>query len=239
MTDEIKQELLTIKKQMNLYISKILNKPISIPDHAYFTLTNRCNLKCVMCDIRKHPPKKLSDELTTNEIKKSIDEISEMGINHVIFSGGEPLLRKDIFELIKYSTNKVKQISLITNGLNIKKELAKRIVNSGITQITFSLDGTEKIHNNIRGSNDSYNNIIDSIKLIKLYRKKKPSIGINFTIMNSNFKNMIKILELAEKNDCDNIVFQPVMENNTDMKAQFKNKSFAVSKKNIISLKKI
>ena len=88
------------------------------------------------------PQKKLMNKLLEeNKINvKIIDQIADFKIDHLIFSGGEPLLRRDIFDIIAHAADRgIKMIDLITNGLLIDKSVAQRLVKSRLTHITISI----------------------------------------------------------------------------------------------------
>jgi len=227
---------LDLKRNCDYYFSRVIDYPLCPPEHVYFSLTGRCNLKCKMCSI-PNPHNRQEDELTAGEVKRLIDQIVDMKVDHLTFSGGEPLLRNDIFELIAYAVDKkISMVDIISNGLLINEEVAKKLVKSGVTHITVSIDGLEEANDFIRGKG-SFRKAAEAIDLINKYRKNNfPSLGINFTIMDCNIGHILPIIDLAKEKQCNIVVFQPMLSDNTDMQKRNRNELW-VSKKNIPILK--
>lgn len=103
--------------------------------------TNACNLRCIHCYQRADRP--LSDELSTQERRAIVSELSEAGVVSMAFSGGEPLMRKDFLEVAKYAADRNMYVSLATNGTLINGEVAHRLKESQVQYVEVSLDGTE------------------------------------------------------------------------------------------------
>ena len=121
------------------------------PVMVSFSVTRQCNLKCIHCYSRSveipHP-----NELTTAEAKRVIGEIADAGARLIIFDGGEPLMRKDIYELIAHAKEVGLRPLMGTNATLITEEVAKRLVEAGIRTLAISLDGAEaKSHDEFRG----------------------------------------------------------------------------------------
>lgn len=104
--------------------------------------TNRCNLKCSHCYQDAGDAK--TAELTTEEGKKLIDEIARAGFKSMIFSGGEPLMRPDIFELVAYAASKGLRPVFCTNGMMITKEVAQKLKDCGAMAMGISLDSLDE-----------------------------------------------------------------------------------------------
>jgi len=134
-------------------------------------------------------------ELSTQEGFDLIEQIAEFSNPILVLSGGEPLFRKDIFEIAEYGIKKGLRLSLATNGTMIDKEMAKRIKDIGFARISISFDGARaETHDKFRAIPGSFNKAIEGIKnLIEL----SVSTQINTTIAKHNFKELPKILDLA------------------------------------------
>ena len=102
--------------------------------------TKTCNLKCMHCYMQSDA-KKYKDELTTEEAKKFIDDLADFHVPVLLFSGGEPLIRPDFFELATYAQAKGVRPTLSTNGTLITREVAQRIKDIGVGYVGISLDG--------------------------------------------------------------------------------------------------
>ncbi|MFA4853730.1 MAG: radical SAM protein [Candidatus Omnitrophota bacterium] len=222
----LERELIKVEDMIGFYASRIVSYPLVPPEHVYFSLTNRCCLRCVMCDIPKSPGRQ-EDELNTDEIKKIILQIKDLGVKHLIFSGGEPLLRGDLTELIRFSRESgIPWVDIITNGALCNDEAAQSLIGSGLNHVTISLDGISGVNDAIRGEG-SFAKSVDAIDKLNYYKEKmkvtSPSIGINFTIMNKNINDMLKIVEFAKSKKCNTVVFQPVLMSNVSMYERKKN----------------
>lgn len=114
-----------------------------------WNFTHCCNLKCMHC-YESSDGTFLPDELTTEEAKKAIDHFSDIGVVAIAFSGGEPLMRKDFFEVAKYAHDKGFYVSVATNGTLLTPEKARMLKKSGVEYVEISLDGFEKEHDALR-----------------------------------------------------------------------------------------
>lgn len=107
-------------------------------------LTNQCNLRCRHCYASAR--EKLENELSLDEVKQLLRELSQVGTVEVEFSGGEPLLRPDLFEIIEYAKGLDFSVVLITNGTLVDRETAKRLGSLGLKHVQVSLDGLKENH---------------------------------------------------------------------------------------------
>jgi MoaA/NifB/PqqE/SkfB family radical SAM enzyme len=226
MDEYLERELIKIEDMIGFYASRIISYPLVPPEHVYFSLTNRCCLRCVMCDIPKSPGRQ-EDELNTAEIKKIILQIKDLGVKHLIFSGGEPLLRDDLVELVRFSNESgIPWVDVITNGVLCDDKIALELIKAGLNHVTVSLDGTYEINDAIRGKG-SFQKSAEAIDRLNHYKqefnKTHPTIGINFTILNKNIRDMLEILEFAKNKRCNTVVFQPVLVSNISMHERKKN----------------
>ncbi|MEM3796084.1 MAG: radical SAM protein, partial [Archaeoglobaceae archaeon] len=103
-----------------------------------WNITNRCNLNCLHCYARANTRLK---ELSTEECKKIVNELAEFGVPVILFSGGEPLLREDIFEIAEYARDRNIKIVLSTNGTLIDETLADKL--RVFDYVGISLDGVK------------------------------------------------------------------------------------------------
>jgi len=108
-----------------------------------WNMTRRCNLKCIHC-YSNSADIDYPDELTTEEGKKLIDDLAAFGSPVILFSGGEPLIRKDLLELAQYATKKGMRAVISTNGMLITKDIAAKLQKVGLSYVGVSLDGLEK-----------------------------------------------------------------------------------------------
>ncbi|AGK62076.1 putative Fe-S oxidoreductase [Archaeoglobus sulfaticallidus PM70-1] len=172
---------------------KNLRKKIS--PVVVLNLTRKCNLRCVHCyaDASSHSSK----ELTTEEIKAVIDDLAEMKIPVLLFSGGEPLIRKDIFELAEYANDKGINCSLSTNGTLITEEIAD-MLKSCFIYVGVSLDGLKDVNDRFRGVEGSFERALQG--LINA-RDAGIMTGIRFTVTRYNQNDIDPIINLLAEND--------------------------------------
>ncbi|MBF0227577.1 MAG: heme b synthase [Desulfobacterales bacterium] len=157
-------------------------------------ITRNCNLSCIHCRASATKGPYLG-ELDTDFCFKVIDEIASVGNPIVILTGGEPLLRNDIFEIAAYGTSKGLKMVMAPNGTLITKDIAEKMVASGIKRISISIDGPNKeSHDSFRGVTGAFEGAMRGIEIAK-------SAGIEFqlntTITKLNFEKFPDILELA------------------------------------------
>ena len=159
-------------------------------------ITRSCNLNCIHCRAaaEKGP---YSGELSTDKILKTMDEIEKVGKPIIILTGGEPLLREDIFTLASYGNNKGFRMVVATNGTLVNDENMKKMLASGIQRISVSIDGaTPEQHDNFRKVNGAFDAVMDAIKVCKKYNMP---FQINTTITKLNINEIPLILDLAIK----------------------------------------
>lgn len=159
-------------------------------------LTRNCNLNCKHCRARASlGPHK--DELETDECKRLMDHIASFSDPTIIFTGGEPLLRKDIFELASYGKEKGLRIVMATNGTLIDREKALECKKAGIKRISISIDGKDNItHDALRGVEGSF---VSTIKATEILKDIGLSFQINTTVTYENIGDLGSIYELTKK----------------------------------------
>ncbi|MFC1803323.1 radical SAM protein, partial [Thermoproteota archaeon] len=170
-----------------------IKKPI--PRIISWNTTFKCDLKCAHCymDAQERASRV---ELSTEEGKMLIDQIAEVSKPVLVLSGGEPLLRKDIFELAKYGTEKGLRMAMGTNGVGITDEAARKLLDSGISKVAISIDSsTPEIHDEFRGVSGAWEKAIEGIKACI---RNSVSVQFNTTVTLQNFDDINNILELAE-----------------------------------------
>ena len=165
--------------------------------------TQRCNLKCVHCyahakDIADN------DELSTREGKQLIDDLSGFGAPVILFSGGEPLVRKDLPELAAYAVDKGMRAVISTNGTLIKAKMARNLKRIGLSYVGISLDGMQEINDRFRGIKGAFQSALEGIKNCQDAGMK---VGLRFTINKFNVKEIPHIFNLIEEMDIPRVCF--------------------------------
>lgn len=160
---------------------------------AEIRVTRACNLRCRHCSVAAGSP--AEKELTREEIEGVLDDLAGMGALYVVFTGGEPLLRPDITDLVAYASSRGLQPSIDTNGLLLTSEAAEDLKRAGVSTVQVSLDGAKKTHEAIRGEG-SYDGAVSGIKNAL---SQGIYTTINFTISRMNQGDLEDVIELARE----------------------------------------
>ncbi|MFC1515640.1 12,18-didecarboxysiroheme deacetylase [Thermodesulfobacteriota bacterium] len=168
-----------------------------------WNVTRRCNLKCVHCYAHaKNVPS--DNELTTEEGKILLDDLAQFGVPVMLFSGGEPLVRKDLPELAAYAVEKGMRAVISTNGTLITPEMARTLKDIGLSYVGISLDGMEEINDRFRGVKGAFRSALKGIENCKAAGIK---VGLRFTINKSNADEVPNIFHLIEEMDIPRVCF--------------------------------
>ncbi len=160
-----------------------------------WNITGQCNLKCMHC-YASATSKPFEGELTTEECYKVLDDLAAYRAPSVLFSGGEPLMRPELFEFAEYARTVGLRTVLSTNGTLIDREMAVRIRDVGFTYAGISLDGTEKTHDKIRGVAGSFQK---SLQAIRYLRDAGVRTGVRFTVHAQNMKDLPEVFDIIER----------------------------------------
>ena len=171
------------------------------PKEVIISITNRCNSKCRMCDI----PKNRMSELPTAQWQQVIKSASSFGAQTIVFSGGEPLLRGDIFELISFTKKESMAACLTSNGYFINGLTADKLHQAGIDVVNISIEGPRRIHDYLRGKGM----FEKAVAALENLRKHKIESTVAATVSRYNYKYLSDIVELARKFGVTTIKFQP------------------------------
>ena len=157
-----KKGLVTILRSIAMYGVTVPQK-IYAPILVVWDCTHACNLMCKHCYLDAQT--KLPNELSTEEAKRMIDDLASSGVVVLAFSGGEPLMRKDLLELVEYAHETGMYLALATNGTLITKEVAKNLKEAGIEYVEISLDGKDaSTHDRFRGVPGMFDRSVEGIK---------------------------------------------------------------------------
>ncbi len=141
------------------------------------------------------------EELSTKEAQALIDEISGWTRTILVFSGGEPLLRPDIFTLMRYASSRDVIVALATNGTLVDQPLAERIEKSGVDRVSISLDGADDVtHDTFRRLPGSFRSALDGARAL---RQAGVSLQINVTVAQHNVHQLDDMVRLAKELGAD------------------------------------
>ncbi len=168
-------------------------KPIPV---TVWNATSRCNLKCVHC--YADAGSRRSGELTTEEAKEMIEDLASIKVPVLLISGGEPLMREDIFDLIEFAKSRGLHCSLSTNGTLIDGEVAERLKEAGVDYVGVSLDGLERTNDEFRGLKGAFKKALEG-----LVNAKDVGIltGVRFTVTKFNVKDVPGLVDLVVENE--------------------------------------
>ena len=168
-----------------------------------WNITRACNLKCVHCYAHATEGS-TSDELSTAEGRKMIDDLAAFGVPVLLFSGGEPLVRKDMPELAAYAVEKGMRSVISTNGTLIDRPTAQKLKQIGLSYVGISLDGMEPVNDHFRGVKGAFKKALQGIRNCQEAGIK---VGLRFTINKRNAQEIPGIFDLLEEMEIPRVCF--------------------------------
>jgi len=183
--------------------SHLLQFSIDKKPVVVWNITRQCNLKCIHCYAQAKATLQ-ENELSTDQGKQLIDDLSAMGVPVLLFSGGEPLMRKDLPELAGYAVKKGMRAVISTNGTLIDQETARILKNIGLSYVGISLDGTKDINDKFRGVDGAFDAALEGIKNSQEAGIK---VGLRFTINRFNVDKIPALFDILEEQEIPRICF--------------------------------
>lgn len=166
-----------------------------VPKWIAWETTQQCNLKCVHCRCSSEMSSSQGD-FTTDEGKRLLDDIADLSKPVVVLSGGEPLLRHDIFELAEYGTSLGLRMCMATNGSLVTDAVCESMKKADIKMVSLSLDGsTAEIHDNFRQSPGAFEGVV---RAAELFRKNGQKFLINSSFSKRNQHDIADTFKLAK-----------------------------------------
>ena len=165
---------------------------LSAPNSVIWDVTNRCNLKCRHCYVEAE--KKKTVEPSTEEARAIIDQLVKAKVFTLSFSGGEPLLRDDLYELLTYASKSL-IVNVASNGLLIDEDIAKNLKSSGITHVQLSMDGLKEAHDYLRGKKGAFNTLKETTTILKKVGLK---FGMTTVVYKKNVHQVKETIKYAE-----------------------------------------
>jgi radical SAM protein with 4Fe4S-binding SPASM domain len=177
------------------------------PIRVAWLITHRCNLMCKHCYISASPSI-TSDELALPQVKKILERIAENGVFIVYYTGGEPFVRKDFMEILKYTSMLGLKIGISTNGLLLNDDVITELAKLDVIKVQVSLDGASKeTHEFIRGPNTFEHTISNIKKLVE----NNIDTGITFVCHKGNAHELRDVIRLALRLQVKGIKISPLM----------------------------
>ncbi len=164
------------------------------PRLVFWEVTKGCNLRCIHCRATATELTSPAD-LSTARALDIITQIAAFANPILVLSGGEPLYRTDIFQLAKFGTERGLRVALATNGTLVTKEIARKIVDSGVKRVSISLDGVNAAtHDTFRGIPGAFDAAIYGFRNLK---EIGMPVQINMTIARHNAKQLPAVLDMV------------------------------------------
>ena len=165
--------------------------------------TRRCNLNCVHC-YASAQSSVTGNEMNTEEGKDLIRQLADFRVPVLLFSGGEPLLRKDFFELAEFAVESGIGVVVSTNGTLITPENARQIQNIGFREVGISLDGIGVNNDQFRGKPGAYDEVLAGVRNCIAEGQR---VSLRMTITRANYQEVGPILDLVERERIDRVCF--------------------------------
>lgn len=176
-------------------ISNFINFPIAPPLTASIAVTQRCNSRCYYCDSWKWQD--FITDPTIEELKRIFSSLSNLGVKVVSLSGGEPLLREDLEELISMVKNYNMRAQIVTNGISLSKDRITKLVKAGLDCVTLSLDTVDpEVYQKLRGV--SFKIAEQALESLIYAKEENSQIDVAVSCVISRY-NIGKLVPLAEK----------------------------------------
>jgi len=167
------------------------------PRWIAWEITRRCNLRCIHCRSSSEQEVKDHTDFSTEEAFRILDDISGYAKPVIVLSGGEPLLRKDAFDIARYGTDKGLRMCLATNGTLVTDDTCEKIKTSGIKIVSLSLDGSEEsVHDDFRNQKGAFEGCI---RAARLFKKHGVEFIINSSFTKRNQEEIQKVYKLAKE----------------------------------------
>ena len=215
---------------------------ITCPVQVYGVINYTCNAKCLMCGCWRE---KKTDELPARDWIRALQSVKKTSGNfHVNFSGGEPFLKKDFFDILEFCSKEKIMAGLTTNGLLLNKKNIERVLRLNVTNINISIDSMdENIHDTIRGIPGLLRKVKSNIEYLVLEKerlKKDVQIIIKTIVGSLNINGLDNIVKYAGEMNLTGVNFQPVYKWTEESEEMLKVNSEVLSLAidNLIALKK-
>lgn len=217
------------------YLSEIKTKPVyeakkivewlekgqSGPVTLHLRYTEKCNLNCMMCELGKKTQGN-DKGLETNKILDIIDQASELGVNFLLVTGGEPFTRKEaLFRTLERATMHDMKTILVTNGTLLNKKNVKRLAETKIQELQISLDGPDaKTHDFIRSTKHAFKKVINTLAYLRDFNKEtgviKPKVNLVTVLTNRNYDKIEELLYLINEMGIEKFTLQPLQRRTED-----------------------
>jgi Fe-coproporphyrin III synthase len=168
-----------------------------------WNITRTCNLKCIHC-YNDSGAGKSAKEISTEKAKAVLDDLAQFGVPSVLFSGGEPIMRTDLFELLEYAGLLGLRTVISTNGTLITEEIANKISKAGVTYVGISLDGIGDVNDKFRGVGGAFDKAVSGIRNV---RQAGVRVGLRLTLTKRNVQDLERWFDFFEAENIERACF--------------------------------
>ncbi len=168
-----------------------------------WNITRRCNLRCVHC-YNDSGADKPCREVGGEHARTVLDDLSAFGVPSVLFSGGEPLMRPDLFELIEHAVGRGLRAVISTNGTLIDEDKARRIKDIGVSYVGISLDGIGPVNDTFRGVPGAFDR---AVRGIRHCREAGVRVGLRLTLTKRNVQDIEALFDFFERENIERVCF--------------------------------
>lgn len=167
------------------------------PSLVSWNLTRKCNLRCPHCYMEAEPQVVTENELTTAECLRLVDDMKALGTEMIILTGGEPLLRKDIYDIARYASAQGIWVVMGTNGVLVTDKVARKMIECGVRGVAISLDSLDcEKHNSFRGGPNAWEL---SVRGLDICRANGLEVLIQTTVMEMNYDEIPGLIRFAQE----------------------------------------
>ncbi|MDY6817401.1 MAG: radical SAM protein [Halobacteriales archaeon] len=178
--------------------SRDLDAPVSL---VVWNTTPACNLTCKHCYFAACDERS-PEEFSTAEAKSFIDELADLGVPGIVFSGGEPFVRDDLADLVAHATERGIRAIGSSNGTFLTSERAQEIADAGMRYVGVSLDGIGETHDRFRGFDGAFDRALSGLRNAM---ETEMSAGIRFTMTEDTIDDLPDVIDLALEEDVDRL----------------------------------
>ncbi len=166
-----------------------------IPSLVSWNLTKKCNLQCPHCYLSAG--RAAERELTTDECMEVLSEMKNLGTEMLILTGGEPLLRKDIYRIAQAASDMGIWVVMGTNGVLVTREVARKMVECGVQGVGISIDSADPDrHNAFRGGRNAWQH---SVRALRVCKEEGLEVLVQTTVMEENYDEVPDLLDFARE----------------------------------------
>lgn len=192
-----------VQKEISVRTGLLLTKPLLIS----ISPSQRCNLKCLMCRCWQEQ----KDYISSDDIIGFLGDVKGWLGNQffVQLSGGEPLIYRGIFDVIKFCAENEITCKVSTNGYNLTPRMCDKVIEAGLRYLSVSIDShVPEVHDRFRGRKGTFKRAIAGLKYLR--SKSKITLGISAIVMKNNIEQMDEFIDFLMSLDIDRVLFQPI-----------------------------